>query len=381
MKQTILLFALIASLHCVAQKTSFSGTWIINKSKINFGGAPEWVLPKEFIIDQQNDKIIIERAVLNEKMEEHGYTEKLPFDGSVSRITIYTGGKRNSSINKWNDDEQTLVLITQGTTGDNQPVSKIKENWSLSDDRNTLIIDWFAEDANGLKYTIKAFYDKKSYQEPRPVMLNKDQDWANRHRYAEANKALHPLASGENRIVFMGNSITELWKITDSSFFAGKHYINRGISGQTTPQMLVRFRDDVIDLSPKVVVILAGINDIAENTGRTTLENIFGNIVSMTQLARANNIRVVLSSVLPAYDFPWRPGLQPAEKVAKLNVMIKAYADKNNIVYVNYYSSMVDDRKGLQAALTQDGVHPTLAGYKVMEPLVEKAIADALRRK
>jgi hypothetical protein len=112
MKQTILLFALLASLHCVAQKTSFSGTWIINKSKINFGGAPEWVLSKGFTIDQQNDKIIIERVMFNEKMEEHGYTEKLPFDGSVSRITIYTGGKRNSSI-KWNDDEQILALNTQ----------------------------------------------------------------------------------------------------------------------------------------------------------------------------------------------------------------------------------------------------------------------------
>ena len=145
--------------------------------------------------------------------------------------------------------------------------------------------------------------------------------------------------------------------------------------------MLVRFWEDVIDLKPAVVVILAGINDIAENTGPITLENVFGNIVSMVELAKANKIRVVLCSVLPAYDFPWRPGLHPAEKVVQLNSMIKSYAEKNNIVYVDYYSPMVDDRKGLKAELTKDGVHPTCAGTTVMEPLVDKAIAEALKQK
>ena len=206
-------------------------------------------------------------------------------------------------------------------------------------------------------------------------------DWANIKRYASENKSLKPVPAGEKRIVFMGNSITELWKTTDSSFFTGKPYINRGIGGQTTPQMLVRFREDVIDLKPAVVVILGGINDIAENTGPTTVENIFGNILSMAELSTANHIKVVLSSVLPAYDFPWRPGLEPAEKIAKLNALIKSYADKNNFVYVDYYSAMVDKRKGLDEKFTNDGVHPTLAGYKVMEPLAEKAIAEALKRK
>ncbi|MDQ3278245.1 MAG: SGNH/GDSL hydrolase family protein [Bacteroidota bacterium] len=205
-------------------------------------------------------------------------------------------------------------------------------------------------------------------------------DWANLKRYEGENKALQPLKGGEKRIVFMGNSITEAWKRTDSAFFAGRPYINRGISGQTTPQMLVRFRPDVLDLKPAVVVILAGINDIAQNTGPMTLEQTFGNIVSMAELAKANKIAVVLCSVLPAFDFPWRPGLQPAEKVVKLNAMLKAYAVKNNLVYVDYFSAMADERNGLKADLGYDGVHPTLAGYRVMAPLVERGIAAALKK-
>ncbi len=206
-------------------------------------------------------------------------------------------------------------------------------------------------------------------------------DWANLQKYNAENKALKPVKPGEKRVVFMGNSITEGWKVADSSFFAGRPYVDRGISGQTTPQMLVRFRPDVIDLKPAVVVILAGINDIAGNTGPMTLEQTFGNIVSMAELARANKIRVVLCSVLPAFDFPWRPGLSPAGKVVTLNSMLKAYATKNNLVYVDYFAAMADDRNGLKAELTYDGVHPTLAGYKVMAPLVEKGIAAALKRK
>jgi len=206
-------------------------------------------------------------------------------------------------------------------------------------------------------------------------------DWPNLTRFAGDNERLGPPSAGEKRVVFMGNSITIGWKDSDSAFFAGRPYINRGISGQTTPQMLVRFREDVIDLKPKVVIILAGINDIAGNTGPTTLDVIFKNIVSMTELARASKIKVVLSSVLPAYDFPWRPGLQPAEKVISLNAMIKDYAGKHKIVYADYFSAMVDDRKGLKAELTKDGVHPTLAGYKIMEPIAENAIAKALKHR
>lgn len=206
-------------------------------------------------------------------------------------------------------------------------------------------------------------------------------DWANLNKYAAENRSLKPPAKNVKRVVFMGDSITEFWKYTDSSFFSDNPYIDRGISGQTTPQMLVRFRPDVIALKPAVVVILAGINDIAGNTGPIALENVFGNIVSMAELARSNNIKVVLSSVLPAYDFPWRPGLHPAEKVVKLNAMISAYCTANQIVYADYFSKMKDERNGLDKKYSEDGVHPNLAGYKVMEPLVKEAIQQALRQK
>ncbi|QEC66866.1 carboxylesterase family protein [Panacibacter ginsenosidivorans] len=206
-------------------------------------------------------------------------------------------------------------------------------------------------------------------------------DWQNLGRYRDANTALASTTSTKPRVVFMGNSITDGWINADSSFFAGKNYIDRGISGQTTPQMLIRFRPDVIDLKPAVVVILAGINDIAQNTGPMTLEETFGNIVSMVELAKANKIHPVISSVLPAFDFPWHPGMEPAPKVVKLNAMLKEYAAKNNVVYLDYFSAMKDERNGLPANLSGDGVHPNLAGYKIMEPLAEKAIAEAMKQK
>lgn len=206
-------------------------------------------------------------------------------------------------------------------------------------------------------------------------------DWANLKRFQEDNKKVGLPKAHENRVVFMGNSITEGWSNSDKSFWEGKPYINRGISGQTTPQMLVRFQQDVIDLKPKVVVILAGINDIAGNTGQMTLEQTRDNIINMTRLAQANGIKVVISSVIPAYDFPWRPGMEPAEKVVALNIMLKAYCDKNKIVYLDYHTAMKDNRNGLKKELGYDGVHPNQEGYKVMAPLAEKAIAEALKQK
>jgi lysophospholipase L1-like esterase len=196
-------------------------------------------------------------------------------------------------------------------------------------------------------------------------------------RFKEADLALGAPAAGEKRVVFMGDSITEGWKIGES--FPGKPYINRGISGQTTPQMLLRFRQDVIALKPRVVVILAGINDIAGNTGPETLEQIEDNLASMAELAAANHIRVVLCSVTPAFDFPWSPGLAPAPKVVALNAWIKAYAAKKSHVYVDYYSAMKDERGGLPASLSRDGVHPLPAGYAIMAPLVEAGIEKALK--
>ena len=211
-------------------------------------------------------------------------------------------------------------------------------------------------------------------------------DWPFLAKFREANTLLPPPSSGETRVVFMGDSITEGWgmKATATSpgrgeFFPGKSYINRGISGQTTPQMLVRFRQDVVLLKPKVVVLLAGTNDIAENTGKETLEEIGNNISSMSEIARANSIRVVLCSVLPASDFSWHKGLEPAPKIKALNAWMKEYAAKNGFVYVDYYSPMANSEGGLKAELSPDGVHPNKAGYDIMAPLAEAGIAEALK--
>ncbi len=213
------------------------------------------------------------------------------------------------------------------------------------------------------------------------VGLTFAQDWSNTARFKDDNTKVGLPASGANRVVFMGNSITEGWINTCPEFFTGKSYVNRGISGQTTPQMLVRFRPDVINLKPAVVIILAGTNDIAGNTGPSTLEMIMDNLISMAELAKANKIKVVLSSVLPVFDYPWKPGLQPADKIIALNVMIKNYAEKNGIVYVDYFTPMVDERKGLKKELSGDGVHPNKAGYLIMQPLAEEAIKKALSKK
>jgi len=204
-------------------------------------------------------------------------------------------------------------------------------------------------------------------------------DWAGLARYRQANAELPPPAPGEQRVVFMGNSITDAWARYFPTMFPGRPYVGRGISGQTTPQMLVRFRQDVIALRPAVVVILAGTNDIAGNTGPSTLGMIEDNLASMAELARANGIRVVLSSVLPAYDYPWKPGLEPAPKIVALNAWLKDYAARHDMVYLDYHSAMADERQGLRRALSDDGVHPTEAGYRVMAPLAERAIAEALR--
>ncbi|MCA0932957.1 SGNH/GDSL hydrolase family protein [Lutimonas saemankumensis] len=207
------------------------------------------------------------------------------------------------------------------------------------------------------------------------------QDWANLNRFKKQNEALGIPVKGENRVVFMGNSITEGWKVSDPELFSNNSFINRGIGGQTTPQMLVRFRQDVINLKPEVVVILAGTNDIAGNTGPMTLEEIRDNIASMAELARSNGISVVISSVLPAYDYPWRPGLEPNIKIPKLNKMLKYYAGAKGMVYLDYFSVMADDRNGLPKVLAEDGVHPTKKGYDIMKPLVLDAIKTSLKTK
>ena len=206
------------------------------------------------------------------------------------------------------------------------------------------------------------------------------QDWANLSKYREENAKLALASSHENRIVFMGNSITEEWETFHPEFFSGKPYINRGISSQTTPQMLLRFRADVINLNPELVIIMAGTNDIAGNTGPSSIEMIAHNIISMAELAMINDIKIILCSVLPVYDYTWKPGLNPVGKISDLNEIIKDYAQNNDITYLDYYSSMVDDRKGLIEDFTYDGVHPNKLGYTIMESLLETAIVETLEK-
>ena len=211
-------------------------------------------------------------------------------------------------------------------------------------------------------------------------------DWADLNKYRAADEALPPPSVGQPRVVFMGDSITEIWgkRLSPSMpapapFFPGKPYINRGISGQTSPQMLVRFRQDVIDLKPSVVVILAGTNDLAENTGPMRLEDTESNLQSMSDLASANGIRIVLCSVLPAKSFWWHPGIDPSAKIVQLNKWIRAYAARRGFGYVDYYDAMVDKEGGLRSDLSPDGVHPNAQGFAIMAPLAEAAIARALR--
>lgn len=207
-------------------------------------------------------------------------------------------------------------------------------------------------------------------------------DWADLGRYKEDNTRLAPAAPGENRVVFMGDSITDGWGRRFGEFFPGKPYINRGISGQTTPQMLVRFRPDVVNLKPKAVVILAGTNDIAGNTGPETLEDIENNLMSMTELARASGIKVILSSVTPVCNYI-KPQTErrPPAKIIAINTWMRSYCQKNGLVYLDYYSAMLDDQQMLKREITVDGLHPNAAGYAVMEPLAEKAINEALIEK
>jgi lysophospholipase L1-like esterase len=207
-------------------------------------------------------------------------------------------------------------------------------------------------------------------------------DFGELKRYREANAALKPLAAGENRVVFIGDSITDYWKLAD--YFSGKPYVvfNRGIDGQTTPQMLVRFRQDVIDLHPAVLVVLAGTNDVAGVTGPARNEDIEANYASIAELARLHHIRVVFASLLPVNNYTEDAkesfALRSRERILTLNAWLKDYCAKNGLVYLNYFSAMVDDKGMLKRGLSDEGLHPNAAGYKIMAPLAEKAIARAI---
>ena len=197
-------------------------------------------------------------------------------------------------------------------------------------------------------------------------------DWANMNFYKESNEKLKKLTE-PNRVVFMGNSITQGWSHFNASFFSENPFVNRGIGGQTSPQMLVRFRSDVVNLNPMAVVIMAGTNDIAGNTGLISIENTAENIFSMAEIAMSNNITVYICSTLPAIDFLWSPGLEPASKIIKLNTILKSYCEENGLTYVDYYAAMVDADGGLKVpeyTAANDLVHPNMEGYKVMEKII-----------
>ena len=204
-----------------------------------------------------------------------------------------------------------------------------------------------------------------------------EQDWANLKKYKTENEKIIKTKNYPD-VVFMGNSITEGWVNAQPQFFEKNNFAGRGISGQTTPQMLIRFIPDVVALNPKAVVILAGTNDIAGNTGFSSVEMITNNIKAMAQLAQANNIKVILTSILPVYDYPWRPGLEPVQKIAEINTWLAKFAGENNHAYLDLFTPLKDKKEGLPKQYSEDGVHPNLAGYKVMAPLTKNAIEKVL---
>jgi len=203
-------------------------------------------------------------------------------------------------------------------------------------------------------------------------------DWAALSHYQKENALLGLPKKGEERVVFLGSSIFENWKKMVPEFFAGRPYLDRGISGQISPQLLIRFRQDVIDLKPKAVIILAGSNDIAGSTGHVTNASIMNNIKSMAELAQLHHIKVILCEYLPVNDFPWRKGMEPAPKIMALNKLIRTYAVANNFTVLDYFSPLVGEHNGQQPGLTLDGVHPNKAGYKIMATVTEAAIQKAL---
>lgn len=210
-------------------------------------------------------------------------------------------------------------------------------------------------------------------QKEKPMM-----DWVNYSRYATENATMKAAWPSTKRVVFFGDSITEMWKVTDSAFFTANGFYNRGIGGEGTAQMLLRFRQDVINIGATIVVIKAGINDIAENVGALTDEQIAGNIQSMAEMARANKIKVVIASILPANIIPWRKQIYPADRVLHINTLLKEYCKKSNTMYLDYYSALVDDKKGLPEKYSYDGVHVNLTAYKIMESLVLKVLGISM---
>ena len=281
---------------------------------------------------------------------------------------------------KWNEAGQSVELHVFGKGGHGFGLDK---NYNPTDEWNELFVNWLGSE--GLLWPEKpqgyfanfSYIDYQKMQNSQQELLKTD--WGNLTRYSADNDKLAE-QSIKNSIVFYGNSITDNWIRFDNNFFQKNNFIDRGIGGQTTSQMLVRFREDVVNLNPSAVVILAGTNDIAENTGPISIENIFGNIVSMVEIAKTNNIKSILCSVHPVFQYSWNKTIEPVGKIKELNQMIKQYADDNNIPYVDYYSAFVDSKGGFPEKYSPDGVHPNLEGYKIMEKMVSEEIINAKLR-
>jgi acetyl esterase/lipase/lysophospholipase L1-like esterase len=284
-------------------------------------------------------------------------------------------------FNKWRDANQPVELLVYSKGGHGFGADK---NYNPSDGWMKSFVDWLGGEGLLWPENPQGFMSRITYKDFLKMQTAQQElgktDWGNLSRYDKENDEVS-LKDIKNKIVFYGNSITENWKRFDNDFFEKNQFFDRGISGQTTSQMIVRFRTDVVNLKPSSVVILAGTNDIAENTGPISIENIFGNIVSMVEIAKANKIKPLLCSVLPVFQYSWNKTIEPVEKIRKLNQMIKEYADDNKIPYIDYYTKFVDEKGGFPQKYSPDGVHPNLEGYKIMEQIVSQEIVKLKLRK
>lgn len=275
---------------------------------------------------------------------------------------------------KWKEADQPVELHVYGKGGHGFGADK---NYAPTDGWLSTFVNWLGGEGLLWPEHPQGYFARMTYKDMLRMQTIQAEamktDWGNLGRYQKENQELSDKITNQ-AVVFFGNSITENWKRFDNNFFEENQFIGRGIGGQTTSQMLVRFRQDVVNLNPAAVVILAGTNDIAENTGPISVENIAGNIISMAEIAQANGIQPILCAVLPVYQYSWNKVVKPVEKISLLNQLLKKYAQEKNLSFVDLYTPFVDERGGLPEKYSSDGVHPNAEGYKIMEQLVGKEL-------